>query len=132
MWANLDGYAEQGLSSEALTYNALSFRSTSAVLGLRGSYDIAMDWGTLSPTARLEYRQGFDSDFSQSMFYSDLGAATASAFTQASATRNLVSGAIGLRADAGQGLAADVEYGATAGSGAVLIQTLRGTLRISY
>ena len=38
MSASLQGYAEQGQSSLALTYGGVSFSSTAGVLGLRGSY----------------------------------------------------------------------------------------------
>ena len=74
MSASLDAYAEQGSSAELLTYGAMNFNSVAGAVGLRGSYDIPMSWGVLTPTARAEYRQALDGAFQQSMYYTDLGA----------------------------------------------------------
>ena len=126
MTATLQGYAEQGTSSLALTYGAVNFGSTSTVLGLRGSYDIPTDWGVLSPTARLEYRR------EQSMFYTDLGPGQTYVLTEADTALNLVTGMIGVRVRAGNNLSAELEYGATAGDNSTLIQTIRAALRLSY
>jgi uncharacterized protein with beta-barrel porin domain len=132
MTATLQGYAEQGTSSLALTYGAVSFGSTSTVLGLRGSYDIATDWGVVSPTARLEYRRELDGGFNQSMFYTDLGAGQTYVLNEADAALNLVTGMIGVRARAGNRLSAELEYGATAGNNSTLIQTIRAALRVAF
>ena len=132
MAASLQAYAEQGPSSLALTYGGVSFNSVSAVLGLRGTYDIPTSWGILSPMARLEYRRELDGGFNQSMFYSDLGPGQSYVLSQLDATRNLITGAVGLRARAGTNMSGELEYGATAGDNSTLIQSLRATLRVSF
>lgn len=132
MAATLQGYAEQGQSSLALTYGAVSFNSTTAVLGLRGSYDIPTSWGVLSPTARLEYRRELDGGFNQSMFYTDLGAGQSYVLSVADLAQNLVSGAVGLRARAGNNISAEFEYGAMAGDNSTFLQSVRATLRLAF
>ncbi len=132
MAASLQGYAEQGMSSLALTYGAVNFNSTSAVVGLRGSYDIPTGWGVVSPTARLEYRRELDGAFNQSMFYSDLGAGQSYMLNQIGTAQNLITGAVGLRVRSGSSLSGELEYGATAGDNATLIQSVRATMRVSF
>ncbi|HTV35371.1 MAG TPA: putative Ig domain-containing protein [Xanthobacteraceae bacterium] len=129
MTATLQSYGEQGPSSLALTYGAVSFGSTGGVVGLRGSYDIPTSWGVLSPTGRLEFRHELDDGFNQAMFYSDLGAGQTYVLNEAEASQNLVTGMIGLRARAGTNLFAEFEYGATAGSNSTIMQTIRAAFR---
>ena len=74
MRAQLNGYSEQGSSAELLTFGATNFHSVGGTVGLRGSYDMPMNWGVLTPNARAEYRQTLDGAFQQSMYYTDLGA----------------------------------------------------------
>ena len=88
MSASLQSYAEQGASSLALTYAGVSFSSTAAVLGVRGTYDIPMSWGVLQPTGRLEFRHELDGGFNQSMFYTDLGAGQTYVLNEADAAQN--------------------------------------------
>ena len=74
MRAQLNSYAEQGASAELLTFAAMKFHSVGGTVGLRGSYDMPMSWGVLTPNARVEYRQTLDGAFQQSMYYTDIGA----------------------------------------------------------
>ncbi len=132
MSASLQGYAEQGTSGLALTYGGVSFGSTGATLGLRGSYDVPTNWGVLSPTARVEYRHGFDGGFNQTMFYTDLGPSQAYVLGEAALAQNTVTGMIGLRARAGNSLSGALEYGAIAGDNSTFIQTIRATMRLAF
>jgi uncharacterized protein YhjY with autotransporter beta-barrel domain len=132
MSASLQGYAEQGASSLALTYGSASFNSTTAVAGLRGTYDIATSWGVLSPTARVEYRRELENGFNQSMFYSDLGPGQSYVLAEPDAALNLISGAVGLRARAGDHLSAEFEYGATGGENSTFFQSIRAMLRMAF
>jgi len=45
---------------------------------------------------------------------------------------NLFTGALGFRARAGANLSAQFEYGVTGGANSLLVQSLRGTLRIGF
>ena len=64
---------ENGTSAELLSYDSMKFHTLAGAVGQRGSYDIPVSWGTLTPMARVECRQAFDGAFQQSMYYTDLG-----------------------------------------------------------
>ena len=130
--ATLNGYAEGGPSAELLTYDAMKFNAVSGAIGLRGSIDIPMSFGVFSPTARFEYKQTSQSAFDQSMYYSDLGAGTSSTFSQPAGVYGMTTGALGFRARTASGLAAEVEYGVSSGTGALRMQSLRGTVRTPF
>jgi uncharacterized protein YhjY with autotransporter beta-barrel domain len=132
MSANLDGYSESGPSAETLTFQKTSFNATSAAIGLRGSIDIPMQSGVLTPNVRLEHKQTVQSAYEQGMFYTDLGSGTASTFSQSPGTFGSTTGAIGLRMRTPGGLTTDVEYAVTAGTGSLLMQTIRAMLRLAF
>jgi uncharacterized protein YhjY with autotransporter beta-barrel domain len=130
--AHLDSYGESGASIQALTFGAVNFSSTAAMVGLRGSYDFATDWGVISPMARLELRHALDGGFSQPMWYSDLGSAMTYSLAQADTTRNLLTTSLGLRARFISGTSVEFEYGATTTGVSSPIQTVRGALRMPF
>jgi uncharacterized protein YhjY with autotransporter beta-barrel domain len=133
MRAELDAYAEQGASAELLTYAVTNFYSVGGTAGLRGSYDIPMPWGVLTPNARAEYRQTLDGAFQQSLYYTDLGAGTASAVAQTAATRGAVNTSLGLRARSLAGVSGEFEYGTSGGAiGKVQSQTVRAALKVAF
>ena len=132
MSASFDGYAEQGSSAQLLTFEAMKVNAVSGAVGLRGSIDIPVSFGTLTPTARVEYRQTGQDVYNQAMYYSDLGPALASTLSQPSASNHITSGAVGLRATAPGGLTAELEYGISSGSAALLMQTIRAALRLPF
>jgi uncharacterized protein with beta-barrel porin domain len=135
MRATLNGYSEQGASAELLTFGATDFHSLTGAVGVRGSYDMPMRWGVLTPTARAEYRQTLDGAFQQSMYYSDIGASMTSTLAQASTTRGTFNTSLGLRArGSGRmgGVSGEVEYGTASGGGKVQSQTVRAGLKIGF
>jgi len=129
---NLKGYAETGSSNLALTYADTKFDTRTMSLGLRGSYDIAADWGMIAPNVRVEYKRAFDSRFAQSMFYNDIGSIATYDFVQAAAARNTLSGTLGIRVRTRSAVTFDAEYGVSIGSNSLQSQILRGTLRVPY
>jgi large repetitive protein len=130
--ARLNGFVEQGISNQSLTFGRMDFNSTSAVLGLRGSFDIMMQWGVLTPNMRLEYRHVLDGGFNQAMWYSDIGPSFTYNFAQDATTRNLFTTTVGLRSRINPGVTLDLEYGATASWTSAPVQTLRGALRLAF
>jgi uncharacterized protein YhjY with autotransporter beta-barrel domain len=128
----LDSYAEQGLSAAALTFDATSFSTVGTAFGMRTFYDVLTAWGMFTPSLRVEYRHAWEGGFNQSMFYSDIGAAESYVLNQAAVSRNLVTGAVGLRASSGGALAVDLEYGITGAAPALTSQSMRGTLRFAF
>jgi uncharacterized protein with beta-barrel porin domain len=131
MSATFDSYAEQG-SGAGLNYDAMKFNALSAAVGLRGSIDIPVSYGMLTPTARVEFRQTSQSAFDQSMYYSDIGAASSSVFSQPAGTYTMITGAVGLRARMADGLSLGLEYALSQGSGSLLMHSIRGTLRMPF
>ena len=89
-------------------------------------------WGVVSPVARVEFRHELDDGFNQSMFYTVSGPGQTYALTEANFAQNLVTGAVGLRARAGNNLSAEFEYGTIVGDNSTFIQTIRATLRLSF
>jgi len=130
--AQLDGYSEQGPSAELLTYGSTHFNSVAGTVGLRGSYDVPMSWGVLTPTARLEFRRTIDGGFQQSMNYTDLGPATSSTLMLAQTSSGLVNAALGLRARTAGGLGGELEYGTSMDGSKQQSQTIRGSLKVAF
>jgi hypothetical protein len=115
-----------------LSYATTKFNSIGGTVGLRGSYDVPMAWGVLTPTARAEYRQAFDGSYQQAMYYTDLGAGVTSTLAQAQATHGTINTSLGFRARTLGGLGGEFEYGTSSGDGKVQSQSLRGTLRMAF
>jgi outer membrane autotransporter protein len=132
MSAQLDGYSEQGSSAALITYRSMAFHSVAGTLGLRGSWDIAREWGVLTPTARAEYRYAFDGSFQQSMYYADLGPGQNTILSQGSATRGMVNTNFGLRARSQGGITAELDYGISGASPKQQSQTVRGLLKLPF
>jgi hypothetical protein len=101
-------------------------------LGIRGSYGVATSWGELTPTLRLEYRHVLTGDFTQSMFYSDIGSSVSYLLNQHAANQDLFGGAVGLRARAGAAVTAQLEYGVSATAKSVQSQTVRAITRFAF
>jgi uncharacterized protein YhjY with autotransporter beta-barrel domain len=132
MQAQLNSYAEQGSSAELLTFAAMKFHSVGGTVGLRGSYDMQMGWGVLTPNARVEFRQTLDGAFQQSMNYSDIGPSLTSTLVQAGAARGTVNASLGLRARSHGGMSGELEYGTSADGGKVQSQTIRAGLKVPF
>ena len=129
---SLNSYTEQGTSAQLLTYGAMKFNALAGAVGLRGSIDIPMSFGTLSPNARVEYKQTSQSAFDQSMYYTDLGAGSASTFGQPVGVRSTATGSLGLRARSTGGLGVEIEYAASIGSDSYRSQSIRGAMRVPF
>ncbi|RFC61868.1 autotransporter domain-containing protein [Fulvimarina endophytica] len=69
----LDGFSENSAGIYALTYGDQTVDALSGVLGVRGSYAFAMDWGVLTPGFRVEYAHDFAGDSDVLLGYSDIG-----------------------------------------------------------
>jgi len=57
--SSLSGFSENGVATSALSYGKQTVRTSLAAIGLRASGQIPLDWGLLSPTARLEVGHDF-------------------------------------------------------------------------
>ncbi|MEP7032226.1 MAG: autotransporter outer membrane beta-barrel domain-containing protein, partial [Pseudolabrys sp.] len=129
---SLDGYSETGSTLSLLTYDSMKFNAVTGVVGLRGSIDIPMSFGTLTPNARIEYRSTSTSAFDQALYYTDLGSGSSSTFGQPVGVRNVGTGTLGLRARSVGGLGVEIEYSYAAGSDSYQSQTIRGAMRVPF
>ena len=133
---SLDSYVESGPRNFALAYDSASIRSSSGIVGLRGAYDIPMDWGVLAPMARLEYRRVIENDVTQSLSYANEGGIVYPMLVNG-ASRNLFQAGLGLRARRDStakdfGVSGEIEYlFGTAGSD-FTSHALRGAVKIAW
>ena len=130
--ANLAAYTEQGDANWTLAYDRSTMGSKSMVLGLRGEYAIAQNWGVLSPTARFEYRRMLSGDVTQMMSYANEPGTTYS-LTTTGADRDMFSASLGLIARSDSDVTGAVEYVLSgAPKNGLQGQGLRGRLRIGF
>jgi len=129
--AQLDAYTETGDANWILSFQRARMTSYSGVAGLRSQYDIAMSWGTLSPTLRVEYRHMFGGNLTQVMSYADDPSTTYSLLQQGTA-RDTIMGTIGLKARNKAGVSGGVEYMLTSSQHGIQSQGLRGSLRVPF
>lgn len=59
VWLTLDAFTETGDPTGSLAFARQSVETYTGVLGLRGKYDIPMDFAVVSPRFRLEYNHAF-------------------------------------------------------------------------
>ena len=128
----LDRSTEAGSNIFALAYGKLSQTSFAGTLGLRALYPIAMDWGKLTPMARLEYRHAFDNAYKQGLVYADQPAGQSYTVSGLGSTRDLFSGALGLQAEVGGNVKANLEYQLYLSAQKVQAQGLRGIVVIGF
>jgi uncharacterized protein with beta-barrel porin domain len=69
----LNGYSEAGGGMYGLSYGDQRVSSISGVVGVRVEKDFQQSWGTLTPSARMEYRHDFVGDTTVHMGYTDVG-----------------------------------------------------------
>ena len=123
---------ETGSDIWALTYRRLNQTSVSGVLGLRAHYPVLMSWGTLTPTARLEYRHAFDGSYRQTLNYADQPAGPFYGLSDRASARDLLSASLGLGAMTLTGLAASFEYQVSLSPQRVESQAVRARLSTGF
>ncbi len=69
---NLDGFAEQGATPYALTFEEASQKVQLLSTGAKAETTILTSWGQIIPSARAEYRHRIAGDYHQVMAYSDM------------------------------------------------------------
>ncbi len=129
--ATLGAYAENGDASWTLAFQKAQMASRSAVAGLRGQYDIAQPWGTLSPTVRVEYRRMLSGTIMQTMNYAS-DTSTSYALTMTGAARDMYSTALGVQARGDGAVMGSLEYLLSGSREGVQGQGLRGALRVGF
>lgn len=127
----LDDYSETGSNLWALAYDKLTTTTVSAVAGLKADYKIAMEWGSLTPGARLEYRHAFEGGFTQTLGYADLGTMPY-AITGTPAVRDAITAGLSLRAMTLDAMGLDLEYLLTSDTHTVSNQQVRASVRIAF
>jgi uncharacterized protein YhjY with autotransporter beta-barrel domain len=71
----LNGFSENGVASAALAYGSETVRTSLAVVGLRASGAIKLDYGMLVPRARLEIGHDFQGTSSTTLSYAAIPSA---------------------------------------------------------
>jgi uncharacterized protein with beta-barrel porin domain len=127
----LDGYTETGSALWALAYDRLDTTTVSGVAGLRATYAIPVEWGTVTPGLRLEYRHAFEGGFTQRLGYADVGAAGYT-LTGTPAVRDSLTGGLSLRMMTLDGIMIDLEYLLTATTETVQNQQVRAAVRVAF
>ena len=128
----LDSYSEQGSDIWALSYGRLNATSLSGVLGLRGSYPILLDWGTLTPMARLEYRRNFAWSYQQILGYADLPGTLPYSIAGAAQSRDQFSAAFGLKAAQSELLSLHLEYQLGGTTQQLQSQSVRAGVKLGF
>ena len=131
MKAVLNAYQEQGDADWTLAYNKMNISSTALVLGLRGQYDFAMDFGTLSPTLRAEYNYNLSGSAVQNLSYVSDSTSTY-ALTQSASSRSGMTMAAGLKASGSHQLSGSIEYVVTTTGAKVQGQTVRAAVNHAF
>jgi outer membrane autotransporter protein len=70
--ARLDGYTEQALATDALSYDRQTVKTTTGNLGLRAEWTVKADYGLWQPSVRAEYEHDFQGAGVVTMRYADL------------------------------------------------------------
>ncbi len=127
----LDAYSETGSAVWALAYDRLETTTVSGVAGLRANYTIPVEWGTVTPGVRLEYRHAFEGGFTQRLGYADLGGA-GYAITGTPAVRDSLTGGVSLRMMTLDGISIDLEYLLTTDAEVIQNQQVRAAVRVAF
>jgi uncharacterized protein with beta-barrel porin domain len=107
--------------------------SIASVLGGRLAYPILQSWGVLTPTARAEWRHGFDGGYVQGLNYVDLaGLSSNYTISGTSTARDTLTGGLGLRAEVGGALSLDLEYLLTSSASGIESQRVRGAMKYGF
>ena len=130
--ATLDAYTESGATAQLLTYNKMKAEFSAVGLGLRGSIDVPVSFGTLTPNAKVEYKEITQNEYNQSLYYADLGPSVSSSFGIPVNVRRTITTTLGLRARSFGGLCVDIEYGFATGNDSYKAQSVRAALRIPF
>ena len=127
----LDAYTEAGAADWVLRYASSTVAAQGLILGLRGQYDQPMTWGTLSPTARIQFRHGMSSRVSQSMGYAaDPGATYALSVT--GTQQDSLSTSLGIRVSTKTGQTGQIEYINNASVSGPKSNGLRGMIMVPF
>lgn len=106
---NFDAYEENGGAS-ALRYDKSEINLMSLTAGVRGEYVFRRKWGSLAPSAGLEYTHNFRDTVQQKMGYlEETGAFPYTTRTQALST-NQLGATVGIEAKFKQGVTLGGEY----------------------
>jgi carbon monoxide dehydrogenase subunit G len=109
-WTRLDSTTETGAGPLNLSFGEQSFNMLAGVAGLRLDYAMDMDWGTLTPQARLEYSHDFAGGSQASVGYADMGGPLPPGPTLETLTRDTISLTLGTTLKFDGGLLLGFDY----------------------
>jgi len=114
--AKLDGFTEAGAGPYDIRYGDQTVSSISGVVGARIEYEFETDFGSVRPSARIEYSHDLDGSSKTTAAYSDLMELPAS-LEGTSAKNGSFDFGLGFATSLGNGWDVDVEYRHGTGGG---------------
>lgn len=129
--AYLKDYTEQGSANWNLNFASVDMTSQAVAIGFRSRYDLAMSWGTLSPTARFEYRRGVGDAVTQAISY-EVDPSTVYNLTRGGTVRNSLTSTLGLSASGPGGIRGTLEYLTSVGGSGYVSNGGRAQLEIRF
>jgi uncharacterized protein with beta-barrel porin domain len=122
---------ESGDSNWTLAFQKSNISSQSLVAGIRGQYDFVTLWGTISPTARVEYRRMLNGNVTQLMSYSS-DPTTNYSFVATGNNPDIVMGNIGIKISNKQGVSGSMEYIIGGSTNNLQSQGLRALIQLPF
>jgi outer membrane autotransporter protein len=124
-------FSEQGNTDAALAYRELNLTGSSTVLGLRAQYSFVTGWGTIGPSARVEWRHALARTAGQGISYAD-DPSELYVLPGSRTGQNSFTGALGLNATTGDGITGSLELIMSRGDRDMREYGVRGSARIPF
>ena len=130
MSSTLDAYNE-GSNANALAYNQATIVSRAVSAGFTASYDIALESGKLTPSAKFELRHNARGSLNQTISYADTPAESM-VYSLTPAPDDIQSFGLGLTYQAKNGISSDVSWLGSIGSNSYHSNALKLNVRLPF
>lgn len=130
MSSTLNAYNE-GSNADALAYNKAKVVSRALSAGFTASYDIALETGKLTPSAKFELRHNARGSLNQTISYADTPAESM-VYSLTPAPDNIQSLGFGLAYQTKKGIISDVSWLASTGSNSYHSNALKLNVRLPF
>lgn len=130
MSSTLDAYNE-GSNANALAYNQATIVSRSVSAGFTASYDITLESGKLTPSAKFELRHNSRGSLNQTISYADTPAESM-VYSLTPAPDDIQSFGLGLTYQAKNGISSDVSWLGSVGSNSYHSNALKLNVRLPF
>jgi len=128
MSSTLDAY-DEGSNTNALAYNEATVVSRALSAGITASYDILLESGKLTPSAKFELRHNSRGSLNQTISYADTPAESM-VYSLTPAPDDIQSSGFGLMYQAKSGISSDVSWLGSTGSNSYHSNVIRLNVRL--